>query len=62
MPYGGVLFTSQAPFFCVFLVSLVAYRMENRAIVTDWFDTVLSAASCRSVSLTTIVLYMLLLL
>lgn len=50
MPCTGPLFTSQAPFFPVFLIGMVAYRDEDRQVARDWFDTVISGASCRSVS------------
>ncbi|EDN10496.1 predicted protein [Histoplasma mississippiense (nom. inval.)] len=48
MPYNGALFTSQAPFFCVFIMSLVSYQQHDRDVARDWFETVLLAASCRS--------------
>ncbi|EGC41084.1 conserved hypothetical protein [Histoplasma capsulatum var. duboisii H88] len=48
MPYNGALFTSQAPFFCVFIMSLVSYQQHDRDVARNWFETVLLAASCRS--------------
>ncbi|PGH08398.1 hypothetical protein GX51_01224 [Blastomyces parvus] len=48
MPYNGVLFTSQAPFFCVFIMSLVSSQQDDRDVARNWFETVLLAASCRS--------------
>lgn len=51
MPYNGALFTAQAPFFCVFMMSLVAYTEEDRSTATNWFNEVLAEANCRSVSI-----------
>jgi hypothetical protein len=49
MPYSGPLFTSQAPFCCIFLMALVSYREEDRRIFADWFDTIVLNVGGRSV-------------
>lgn len=53
MPYEGPLFTSQAPFFCVFIMALLSTTEADRDVARDWFEIVvsLSGASCRSVCL-----------
>jgi hypothetical protein len=50
MPRSGPLFTSQSPFFPVFVMGLVSHRLEHRRIVRKWFEEVLSRAPARSVS------------
>ncbi|KAF2769086.1 hypothetical protein EJ03DRAFT_106389 [Teratosphaeria nubilosa] len=50
MPYTGPLFSSQAPFFPVFILAILSFLPEDRFVATEWFDTVVSGASCRSVS------------
>ena len=50
MPYDGPLFTSQAPFFPIFLAALVSTREEDYDIVNGWFEQVVSGTGCRSVS------------
>jgi hypothetical protein len=51
MPYTGPLFSSQAPFFPVYLLATLSYRAEDRRVATEWFGVVTSGAGCRSVSL-----------
>ncbi|KAF2456597.1 fungal-specific transcription factor domain-containing protein [Lineolata rhizophorae] len=48
MPCYGPLFTAQAPLFPVFLLGLVSVSEEDFGIARNWFETVLSATSCRS--------------
>ncbi|KAK3342137.1 fungal-specific transcription factor domain-containing protein [Lasiosphaeria hispida] len=48
MPYTGPLFSSQAPFFPVFLTGLVGYLPEHRRVTEGWFNVVIGGASCRS--------------
>jgi hypothetical protein len=50
LPCSGNLFTSQSPFFPVFLFGVAAVTPEDRGIVSHWFDTIVSRASGRSVS------------
>ena len=47
MPFSGVLFTAQAPFFAIFIMALIAMG-ENRKVGTEWFETVCLAAGDRS--------------
>jgi len=47
-PYSGPLFTSQAPFCCIFLMSLISYHPKDREIFRDWFDTIVLNVGCRS--------------
>jgi hypothetical protein len=49
MPCSGPLFTSQSPFFAVFILAVTAYREEDRGSARTWFEAVLGGASCRSV-------------
>lgn len=49
MPYTGLLFTSQAPFFPIFFMGLVSYREEDRRVTRDWFEAVASVSGARSV-------------
>ncbi|KAK2735816.1 hypothetical protein FQN57_001093 [Myotisia sp. PD_48] len=48
MPYTGRLFTSQAPFCPIFIVSLVLIDKQDRDITRNWFETVISGGNCRS--------------
>ncbi|KAG7288721.1 hypothetical protein NEMBOFW57_005077 [Staphylotrichum longicolle] len=48
MPCTGPLFTSQSPFFPVFLMAIASVRPEERKVSRDWFEVVLSGAQCRS--------------
>ena len=50
LPCTGRLFTSQSPFFPVFLMAIVSCKPEERKVSRDWFEVVLSGAQCRSVS------------
>jgi len=50
MPYSGPLFTSQAPFFAIFIMALVSYEDDDRQIARDWFNTIVTGAGDRSVS------------
>lgn len=56
MPTSGHLFTAQSPFFCIFMAGLVAYRNEDRLVLRQWFDVIVSRASGRSVSIFVILL------
>lgn len=47
MPFSGILFTAQAPFFAIFVMALVATG-EDRNIGREWFETVCVAAGDRS--------------
>jgi Fungal specific transcription factor domain len=49
MPCAGPLFTAQAPFLPVFLLGLVSTLPEHRDAARQWFETVITASSCRSV-------------
>jgi hypothetical protein len=51
MPCSGPLFTSQSPFFPVFIMGIMSYRDRDRKVVRDWFEQVLARAGARSVSL-----------
>ena len=51
MPTKGELFTAQSPFFCIFIACLVAHRDEDRLVLRKWFDSIISGASGRSVSI-----------
>ncbi|KAE9378263.1 hypothetical protein N431DRAFT_461797 [Stipitochalara longipes BDJ] len=48
MPYSGPLFTSQSPFFPIFIMGIVSYIEEDRKVVRDWFENVLLGVGCRS--------------
>ncbi|KFY34675.1 hypothetical protein V494_06556 [Pseudogymnoascus sp. VKM F-4513 (FW-928)] len=48
MPYDGPLFTSQAPFFPIFLAVIVSIREEDYNVVNRWFEQIVSGAGCRS--------------
>ncbi|PGH15722.1 hypothetical protein AJ80_05430 [Polytolypa hystricis UAMH7299] len=48
MPSSGPLFSSQAPFFTIFLIGLVAVHDEHRRVARQWFNVVVDGASCRS--------------
>jgi hypothetical protein len=50
MPCAGPLFTAQAPFLPVFLLGFLATKGWHRDTARNWFETVISATSCRSVS------------
>lgn len=50
LPCTGPLFTSQSPFFPVFLTAIVSYQEEDRKVARDWFEAVVGGAQCRSVS------------
>ncbi|OQV03217.1 Fungal specific transcription factor domain-containing protein isoform 4 [Cladophialophora immunda] len=50
MPTSGELFTAQSPFFCIFMAALVAYRHEDRLVLRNWFDAIVSGASGRSIA------------
>lgn len=47
MPFSGVLFTAQAPFFAIFIMALVAIS-EDRKVGREWFETVCVTAGDRS--------------
>jgi hypothetical protein len=51
MPDTGPLFTSQAPFFSVVIIALIATRDADRQVAREWFETVVAAGNCRSVSI-----------
>ncbi|KAK0703672.1 fungal-specific transcription factor domain-containing protein [Lasiosphaeria miniovina] len=48
LPCTGKLFTSQSPFFPVFLMAVASYREEDREVARQWFEVVLGEAQCRS--------------
>ncbi|KAK4449072.1 fungal-specific transcription factor domain-containing protein [Podospora aff. communis PSN243] len=48
LPCTGPLFTSQSPFFCVFLMAIVSYQEEDRNVARAWFEEVVGAGHCRS--------------
>ncbi|KAK5659444.1 hypothetical protein OQA88_645 [Cercophora sp. LCS_1] len=48
LPCTGKLFTSQSPFFPVFIMALVSYQEHDRQVSRDWFEVVLRGAQCRS--------------
>jgi len=48
MPRSGRLFTSQSPFFPVFIMGLISQQPEQRRVVRNWFEEVLSRAPARS--------------
>ncbi|KAL1835889.1 hypothetical protein VTJ49DRAFT_5910 [Mycothermus thermophilus] len=48
LPCTGPLFTSQSPFFAVFIMAVVSVTPEQRQVSRDWFEVVLSGAQCRS--------------
>ncbi|KAH6634685.1 fungal-specific transcription factor domain-containing protein [Chaetomium sp. MPI-SDFR-AT-0129] len=48
LPCTGPLFTSQSPFFAVFLMAIGSYKEEDREVARDWFGTVAGHGQCRS--------------
>jgi hypothetical protein len=52
MPCSGPVFTAQAPFLPVFLLGFLATKYSHRVAASNWFETVINATSCRSVSAT----------
>ncbi|KAL2417897.1 hypothetical protein ABEF95_005553 [Exophiala dermatitidis] len=42
LPESGPLLTAQTPFFPVFLMAIVSYTEEDRAVAREWFETALS--------------------
>ncbi|KAB8336717.1 hypothetical protein FH972_021026 [Carpinus fangiana] len=49
MPFSGELFTSQAPFFPIFVLGLLSEPGSRaRAVSTEWFETVMATAGSRS--------------
>jgi hypothetical protein len=52
MPCSGPVFTAQAPFLPVFLLGFLATEDSHRVAASNWFETVITATSCRSVSAT----------
>ncbi|KAF2663148.1 hypothetical protein BT63DRAFT_461526 [Microthyrium microscopicum] len=48
LPCSGPLFTSQSPFFPVFMMGLASTKQEDRAVARKWFETVTSMAGARS--------------
>jgi hypothetical protein len=44
------VFTAQAPFLPVFLLGFLATNDSDRTVAKNWFETVITATSCRSVS------------
>src|ERR1700753_4258139 len=49
MPCSGPLFTSQSPFFPVFVMGLVSCKDKDRQVVRNWFEEVISRAGPRCV-------------
>ena len=50
LPQEGPLLTAQYPFFPTFLMGLVSYSEEGRALAREWFENVIASGG-RSVSL-----------
>lgn len=50
MPCSGSLFTSMTPLFPCFLLGILSVETRHRNIVLHWFNTVMGANQCRSVS------------
>lgn len=50
LPQDGPLLTAQSPFFPVFLMAIVSYTPEDRAVACEWFEAVVSNGG-RSVSM-----------
>lgn len=50
MPCAGSLFTSQSPFFPIFIMGAVSETDEERKVARHWFETVVEGLGCRSVS------------
>lgn len=55
MPCNGDLFTSQSPFFPIFIMGVVSVTEEERSVARVWFETVVGGLDCRSVSLLTLI-------
>jgi hypothetical protein len=50
LPQDGPLLTAQSPFFPVFLMAIISYTPDDRAIAREWFEGVVSNGG-RSVGL-----------
>lgn len=50
MPARGNLFTSQSPFFPIFIMSVVSVTPQEQSIAYSWFKVVVVEGSARSVS------------